>query len=94
MFSGGSTLKPEFSAKGIRNQRALEPVLGFNYFNMNDPVVGGYSIEKIAANARFAGLRHGPRNRDDLQKAKLIWRSKSCAGASRTRPETQAAPAV
>ena len=43
-----NTLKPEFVAKGIRYQRALEPLLGFNYFNMEDPVVGGYSLEKNA----------------------------------------------
>lgn len=48
MFTGNNALKPEFAAQNIRNQRALEPLLGFNYFNMNDPVVGGYSIEKNA----------------------------------------------
>ena len=43
-----NALKPEFTAKGINHQRALEPLLGFNYFNMEDPVVGGYSLEKNA----------------------------------------------
>lgn len=43
-----NTLKDEFVAKGINYQRALEPLLGFNYFNMEDPVVGGYSLEKNA----------------------------------------------
>ena len=43
-----NALKPEFVAKGINYQRALEPLLGFNYFNMEDPVVGGYSLEKNA----------------------------------------------
>ena len=43
-----NALKPEFGAKGINYQRALEPLLGFNYFNMDDPVVGGYSLEKNA----------------------------------------------
>jgi oligopeptide transport system substrate-binding protein len=47
MFDGGK-LKPEFAAKGIRHTRALEPTLAFNYFNMNDPVVGGTSLEKNA----------------------------------------------
>ena len=45
---GKNTLKPEFVAKGINHQRALEPLLGFNYFNMEDPIVGGYSLEKNA----------------------------------------------
>ena len=43
-----NALKAEFVAKGINYQRALEPLLGFNYFNMEDPVVGGYSLEKNA----------------------------------------------
>jgi oligopeptide transport system substrate-binding protein len=43
-----NVLKPEFAVKGIRHQRALEPLLQFNYFNMEDPVVGGYSLEKNA----------------------------------------------
>ena len=45
---GKNTLKPEFIAKGINHQRAMEPLLGFNYFNMEDPIVGGYSLEKNA----------------------------------------------
>jgi oligopeptide transport system substrate-binding protein len=44
----GSTLKPEFAAKGVRHVRALDPALNFNYFNMSDPVVGGTSLEKNA----------------------------------------------
>ncbi len=43
-----NALRAEFVAKGINAQRALEPLLGFNYFNMDDPVVGGYSLEKNA----------------------------------------------
>ena len=47
MFNG-NTLKPEFAAKGIRHTRFMEPLLSFQYFNMNDPVVGGASLEKNA----------------------------------------------
>jgi oligopeptide transport system substrate-binding protein len=43
-----NALRPELLARGIRHQRALEPALNFNYFNMEDPVVGGYSLEKNA----------------------------------------------
>ena len=43
-----NALRPEFVAKGLNYQRTLEPLLGFNYFNMDDPVVGGYSLEKNA----------------------------------------------
>ena len=41
-------LAPEFADKGVKHQRALEPALSFDYFNMEDPVVGGYTNEKIA----------------------------------------------
>ncbi len=47
MFDGVK-LKAEFSAKGIRHTRTLEPTLAFGYFNMSDPIVGGTSIEKNA----------------------------------------------
>jgi ABC-type transport system substrate-binding protein len=32
----------------VQHTRVLEPILAFNYFNMNDPVVGGTAIEKNA----------------------------------------------
>lgn len=47
MFNG-NTLKPEFAARGIRHLRFMEPALNFQYFNMQDPVVGGMSLEKNA----------------------------------------------
>ena len=47
MFNG-TVLKPEFASKGIHHARLLEPVLQFQYFNMQDPVIGGTSLEKNA----------------------------------------------
>jgi oligopeptide transport system substrate-binding protein len=47
MFNG-NTLKPELAAKGVRHLRFMEPLLAFQYFNMQDPVVGGTSLEKNA----------------------------------------------
>jgi oligopeptide transport system substrate-binding protein len=49
----GSVLKagkldPELAAKGVRHQRALEPALSYDYFNLDDPIVGGRSLDKIA----------------------------------------------
>jgi oligopeptide transport system substrate-binding protein len=41
-------LRSEFSALGIRSQRMLEPSLQFSFFNMEDPVVGGYEKKNIA----------------------------------------------
>jgi ABC-type transport system substrate-binding protein len=42
------TLKPDFAKREIRLHRAVEPALQFTYFNLDDPVVGGYTPEKVA----------------------------------------------
>ena len=44
----GDKLKPEYAKRGIGWFRVPEPGLIFAYFNMDDPVVGGYEKEKIA----------------------------------------------
>jgi oligopeptide transport system substrate-binding protein len=41
-------LLPELAQKGIRHQRALEPALGYDWFNLDDPIVGGREPAKIA----------------------------------------------
>jgi ABC-type transport system substrate-binding protein len=41
-------LKPEFAAQGIVLARGVQPAVSYTYFNMEDPVVGGYTNEKIA----------------------------------------------
>jgi ABC-type transport system substrate-binding protein len=41
-------LKPELAAKGIQHHVLLRPNTWWTYFNMDDPVVGGYTPEKIA----------------------------------------------
>ena len=41
-------LKPGLAAKGIRHEMLLRPNTRWLYFNMEDPVVGGYTPEKIA----------------------------------------------
>ncbi len=41
-------LKPALVAKGIRHEVLLRPNTRWTYFNMDDPVVGGYTPAKIA----------------------------------------------
>ena len=41
-------LRPDLAAKGIRHEAQLRPNTRWTYFNMEDPVVGGYTPEKIA----------------------------------------------
>ena len=39
---------PNLAKQGIRGYRALNPDSAFTFFNMEDPVVGGYTPEKVA----------------------------------------------
>jgi ABC-type transport system substrate-binding protein len=48
MIDGKGNLLPEYVARGMRLERATELAVTFAYFNMEDPVVGGYTPEKIA----------------------------------------------
>ncbi|HYK64346.1 MAG TPA: ABC transporter substrate-binding protein [Patescibacteria group bacterium] len=41
-------LKPELAAQGIILERGVQPAITYTYFNMEDPIVGGYTKEKIA----------------------------------------------
>ena len=44
----GDRLKPALAKRGIVLHRQAEPSLAFFFFNMDDPVVGGYEPAKIA----------------------------------------------
>ncbi|HEX4232679.1 MAG TPA: ABC transporter substrate-binding protein [Caldimonas sp.] len=41
-------LAPNLAKQGIRLQRYLNPDVALSYFNMDDPVVGGYTAAKVA----------------------------------------------
>jgi ABC-type transport system substrate-binding protein len=41
-------LRPDIAATGVRHEVLLRPNTRWTYFNMEDPVVGGYTPEKIA----------------------------------------------
>jgi ABC-type transport system substrate-binding protein len=41
-------LRPELAARGVQHHVLLRPNTWWTYFNMEDPVVGGYTPEKIA----------------------------------------------
>ncbi len=44
----GDRLKPEFVKRGVRLSRFVDPEITYHFWNMQDPVVGGLSNEKIA----------------------------------------------
>jgi ABC-type transport system substrate-binding protein len=41
-------LKPDFAKRGIVLARGIQPAITYTYFNMEDPIVGGYTKDKIA----------------------------------------------
>ncbi len=44
----GPKLKPDYAKRGIALHRQVSPSVSFFYFNLDNPVVGGYTPEKIA----------------------------------------------
>ena len=50
----GGKLKPEFVKKGIQLSRIVDPSIGYVYWNLQDPIVGGFSKEKIALRRAMA----------------------------------------
>ena len=52
-FPGGK-LAPNLVKKGMRGERFVSPDLVFAYFNLDDPVVGGYSPDKVALRRAMA----------------------------------------
>ena len=47
-------LKPELAAQGIYLSRIIDPEISYNYWNMQDPVIGGLTKEKIALRRAIA----------------------------------------
>jgi ABC-type transport system substrate-binding protein len=43
-----NALKPEYAARGVALARLTQPALQYAYFNMQDPVVGGYTNDRVA----------------------------------------------
>ena len=50
----GGKLKPEFARRGVVHLRQPAPFLTFTYFNLDDPVVGGYSTAQVALRRAIA----------------------------------------
>ncbi len=41
-------LLPEYAKQRVTLHRATQPSLAYSYFNMDDPIVGGYTADKVA----------------------------------------------
>lgn len=50
----GGQLRPELAARGVQLSRLIDPEITYYYWNMADPVLGGFSKEKIALRRAIA----------------------------------------
>jgi ABC-type transport system substrate-binding protein len=48
VMEADDSLKPRFAKAGVMLERGVQPSITFSYFNMEDPIVGGYTNDKIA----------------------------------------------
>ena len=44
----GNKLQPRYARVGVMLARGIQPTVGYTFFNMDDPVVGGYTKDRIA----------------------------------------------
>jgi ABC-type transport system substrate-binding protein len=78
----GGKLAPHLAKKGLQGHRMLRSEIRFTYFNMEDPVVGGYTPEKIALRrAIFLAL-------DMEREVRLVWRGHAVVAQSPVMPNT------
>jgi ABC-type transport system substrate-binding protein len=54
VLDGSGAPKAEYAARGVRWTRMLESAFTYTYFNMEDPVVGGYTNERVALRRAIA----------------------------------------
>ncbi len=68
----GGKLIPSLAKKGIRHYQSAEPDLTYTFFNMDDPVVGGYSKEKIALRRAISAAYNTPQEIQVIRKNQAI----------------------
>jgi oligopeptide transport system substrate-binding protein len=50
----GATLRPDLAKRGVKLSRFVDPEITYHFWNLQDPVVGGLSKEKIALRRAMA----------------------------------------
>jgi ABC-type transport system substrate-binding protein len=48
VFDASNKLKPAWTQQGVTLFKAIDPDIGYTFFNFRDPLVGGFAKEKIA----------------------------------------------
>ena len=65
------TLQPRFAKAGVTLGRGIQPAISYTFFNMEDPVVGGYTKDKVALR-RAIGMAF---NIDE--EIKVLWKGQA-----------------
>jgi len=47
-LDAANKLKPEWAQQGVTLYRAIDPSVSYTFFNLHDPLIGGFAKEKIA----------------------------------------------
>jgi ABC-type transport system substrate-binding protein len=76
-------LRPELAAKGIRHEVLLRPNVYFTYFNMEDPVVGGYTPERIALR-RAIGMSY-----DNAEAIRVLYKGRAVPAQGPLPPDIE-----
>ncbi len=66
-----NTLQPRFAKVGVSLARGIQPAVSYTFFNMEDPVVGGYTKDKVALR-RAIGMAF---NVDE--EIKVLWKGQA-----------------
>jgi len=67
VVDANNKLKPEFAKAGVTLARGIQPSISYTYFNMDDPIVGGYTKDRIALR-RAIGMAY---NSDE--EIRILW---------------------
>ena len=81
----GGVLNAEMQTKGVKLSRIVDPELMYHYWNMQDPVVGGLSIEKIALRRAMAMAY------DTNEEIRIVRNGHKVPDIPKLRPEKAAA---
>jgi ABC-type transport system substrate-binding protein len=78
----GGEVAPYLAQRGVRGHRGLNADSAFIYFNMDDPVVGGYTPDKVALRRAIAlGI-------DTDRVIRVFWRGQAVPAQSPVVPHT------
>jgi ABC-type transport system substrate-binding protein len=78
----GGQLAPHLAKQGIRAYRVLRSEIQVTQFNMDDPVVGGYSLERVALRRAIGLGMNIPRE------IRLVWNGQAIPAQSTLMPGT------